>query len=86
MVDVTHDGDDRCARHFEFARVLGHQNFFDRLVRQFLFVADDGCARAKLGGNILHHGCVERLVHGDKHTAHQQCCNQVLGANFELLG
>ena len=51
-----------------------------------LFVADDGGAGAELGGDILHHFGVERLVHGDEDAAHEQRGDQVLGANFELLG
>ena len=86
MVDVTHDRNHRSARHFEFAGILGHEYFFDCLVGQFFFVADNGCACTELGSNVLHHGGVERLVHGYEYTAHQQCCDQVLGANFELLG
>ena len=86
VVHVTHDGNNRGTRDLEFAGVLGLENFFDRLVCQFFFVADHGCAGAKLGGNIFHHCGVERLVHGDEYTAHQKCGDQVLGANLELLG
>ena len=39
-----------------------------------------------LARHVLHHLGVERLVHGDEDTAHQQRRDQVLGANFELLG
>ena len=43
-------------------------------------------AGAELGRHVLHHLGVERLVHGDEDAAHQQRGDQVLGANFELLG
>ena len=66
--------------------VLGFEHFFDGLVRQLFFVADDVGGRAELGGHVLHHLGVERLVDGDEDAAHEQGGDQVLGADFELLG
>ena len=40
----------------------------------------------KLGGHVLHHLGVERLVDGDEDAAHQQGRDQVLGADLELFG
>ena len=42
-------------------------------------------AGAELRRHILHHLGVKRLVHGDEDAAHQQGCDQILGADFELL-
>ena len=86
VIDVAHDGDDRGTRNFELAGVLGFENFFDGLVGEFFFVADDGGAGAELGGHILDHLGVERLVDGDEDAAHEQGGDEVLGADFELLG
>ncbi len=86
VIDVAHDGDHGCTRYLELAGIFGFEHFFDGLVRQFFFVADDGGAGAELGGDVLHHLGVERLVHGDEDAAHEQRRDQVLGANFELLG
>ncbi len=85
VIDVAHDRDHGRARHFELVGVLGFEHFFDGLVGQLFFVADDGGRRAELGGHILHHLGIERLVHGDEDAAHQQRRDQVLGADFELL-
>ena len=41
---------------------------------------------AELGGDVLDHLGVERLVDGDEDAAHQQGGDQVLGADFELFG
>ena len=43
-------------------------------------------AGAELGGHVLDHLGVERLVDGDEDAAHQQRGDQILGADFELLG
>ena len=50
------------------------------------FVADDVGVGAESGGHILDHLAVERLVDRDEDAAHEQGGDQVLGANFELLG
>ena len=86
VIHVAHDGDDRRARHFEIVGFLGVENLFDGLVRQLFFVADDGGRRAELGGHVLHHFGIERLIHRDEDAAHQQRGDQVLGAHVELLG
>ena len=86
VVDVAHDGDHGRARNFELVGIVGFEHFFDGLVGQLLFVADDGGGGAELGGHVLHHLGVERLVDGDEDAAHEQGGDQVLGADFELLG
>ena len=47
VIDVAHDGDDGRARNFELAGVLGFENFFDGLVGDLFFVADDGGGRRR---------------------------------------
>ncbi len=86
VIDVAHDGDHRRTRNFQLARVLRFENFFDGLVGNLFFVADHGCRRAELGGDVLDHLGVERLVHRNEHSGHQECRDQVLGAHLELLG
>src|SRR6185437_9210069 len=86
VIDVTHDGDDRGAGHFDHVGLVGVEHLFDGLVFQFLFIGDDVGLGAEAGGHVLHGFCVERLVNGDEEAAHEQDGDQVLGANFELLG
>ena len=86
VIDVAHDGDHGRARHFELVGVFGFEHLFDGLVRDLLFVADDGGGSAELGGHVLHHLGVERLVDGDEDAAHEQRGDQVLGADVELFG
>ena len=86
VVDVAHDRDHRCARHLDHLRLVRFEHLFDGLVFQLLFVADDVGRGAELGRNVLHHLRVERLVDRDEDAPHEQRRDQVLGANFELLG
>ncbi len=86
VVDVAHDGDHGSAGNLELVGVGGFENFFDGLVGELFFVADDGGRRAKLGGDVLHHLGVERLVDGDEDAAHEQHGDQVLGADLEFFG
>ena len=69
VIDVAHDGDHGRTRHFELAGVFGFENFFDGLVGDLFFVADDGGRGAELGGHVLDHLGVERLVDGDEDAA-----------------
>ena len=85
VIHVAHDRDHRRAGNLQLASVLGFQNFFDGLVGDLLFVADHRGAGAELGGDILHHLCVQRLVDSDKDATHEQDGDQILGANFELF-
>ena len=59
VVHMAHDGDDWSTWNFDHVDFLGVENLFDGLVLQLLFVADYGCARAELRGNIFHHLGVE---------------------------
>ena len=47
VIDVAHDGDHGRAGNFELVGVFGFENFFDGLVGDLLFVADDGGARRR---------------------------------------
>ncbi len=62
MIDVAHDRNNRGARDFKLARVFGFENFFDGLVGDLFFVADDRGGSAEFGGDVLDHLGVERLV------------------------
>jgi hypothetical protein len=86
VIDVAHDGDDGRAGDFKLAGVFSFENFFDGLVGDFFFVADDGGGGAELGGDVLDHLGVEGLVDGDKDAAHEQRGDEVLGADFEFFG
>ncbi len=65
---------------------LGVEHLFDGLVFQLFFVGDHGGSRAKLGGHVLDHFGVQRLIHRDEDVAHHQRGDQVLGAHVQLLG
>src|SRR6202789_2615635 len=85
MIDVAHHCDYGRTRHFDLANVLGSEKRFERLVRHLVFEADDDGVGPNLARHILHQLAVERLVHSDKDSAHQQGRNQVLAAHSELL-
>ena len=59
VIDVAHDGDDGSTGNLEFVGVGSFKHFFDGLIGQLFFVADDGGSRAELGGDVLHHFGVE---------------------------
>ena len=48
VIDVAHDGDHGRARNLELVGLLGFENFFDGLVGELFFVADDGGGGAEL--------------------------------------
>ena len=47
---------------------------------------DDGRVGAELACDVLDQLAFERLVDGDEHALHQQHGDEVLAADFELLG
>src|ERR1700722_6161709 len=85
MIDVAHHCDHGRTRYFDLANVLGSEERFERLIRHLVFEADDDGVGPKLARHILHQLAIERLVHSDKDSAHQQGRNQVLAAHSELL-
>ncbi len=86
VIDVAHDGDNRRPWDFKLAGVFSFEDFFDGLVGDLFFVADDGGGGAEFGGDVLDHLGVEGLVDGDEDAAHEQRGDEVLGADFEFLG
>src|ERR1700744_1476427 len=85
MIDVAHHGDYGRTRHFDLADVLGSEKRFEGFVSHLVLETDDGGVGPKLARHILHQLAVERLVHGDKDSAHQQGRNQVFATHSELL-
>ena len=85
MIDVTHDSDDRWAHDFDFADVFLSEQRFERFVRHLVFEADDAGVGAELTRHILHQFSIERLVHGDKDTAHQERRDEILATDSELF-
>ncbi len=86
VIHMAHDRDHGRARHFELIGVFGFEHFFNGLVGEFFLVADDGGGGAELGGHVLHHLRVERLIHRNEDAAHEQRGDEILGARFKLLG
>ena len=81
VVHVTHHGDHRSARHF-VARALFLDFFF---LHQLLFERDDLHHAAERFGQIRRRRHVQRLVDAGEYAAIQQCLQQFLRANVELL-
>ena len=85
VIDVTHDSDDRWTHDFDLADVLLSEQRFERFVRHLVFEADDAGVGAELTRHILHQLSIERLVHGDEDTAHQERRDEILAADSELF-
>ena len=85
VVDVTHDRDHRRAVDLDHSGRI-FEEAFDGLVLQLLFDRDDLGVRTELARDLLHQLAVERLVHRDEDTLHQQHRDQVLAAYIQLLG
>ncbi len=85
MIDVTHDRDHRRTNDLRHAAGVFQQTL-DGLILQLLFHSLDLRVRAVGSSDTLDQVIVERLVHGDKNTAHQKGCDQVFTAQIKLLG
>jgi hypothetical protein len=82
---VTHDGNDGRADDLdETSGVL--EEAFDGLILDLLFDGDDLRVGAELTGNGFDELGVERLVHRDHHATEEQSGDEVLTADFQLLG
>ncbi len=86
MIDVAHDRDHRRPRDFELIGIRLLEQVFDGFVGHLVFEADDLGVGAELAGDVLHQFRIERLIDRDENAAHQQSCDQIFAAHFELLG
>ena len=76
---MSHDSYHRWTHHLRHAGRI-FQQALNGLVLHLLFNRLDLGVGAVSGSDVLNQFIVERLVHGDEHTAHQQGGDQVLAA------
>ena len=86
VVDVPHDGNHGWPRYSSgtpfFAGTLG----WCSVLGQLLFEADDVGRRAEVARHFAGQLGIERLVDSRKYATREQTRDQILGADFKLLG